>query len=101
LLKIKEKNNDDKVLNEYFTYENQCSNSDKVFDEIAKTDTLIKNKYKYISDDKCLLFHNPNDNNNKSIPDFINFVMLLDCTFPQKPPKLLLKTNVKNKFYCN
>ena len=30
----------------------------------------------------------------KNIPDFVNFLLIVDSFFPEQPPKILTKTNV-------
>jgi hypothetical protein len=34
---------------------------------------------------------------NNPLPDFINFLVIMDCSFPKNPPKILSKTKVKIK----
>jgi len=49
--------------------------------------------------------NNPNNNSNNKesekennpLPDYINFVIILDYSFPKSLPKILLKTSVKLK----
>ena len=36
-----------------------------------------------------------NEKDNCPLPDFINFVIVLDWSFPKNPPKILSKTNVR------
>ena len=33
---------------------------------------------------------------NEPLPDFINFLVILDWSFPKNPPKILSKTKVRN-----
>lgn len=35
-----------------------------------------------------------NEKENNPLPDYINFVIILDYSFPKSPPKVLSKTNV-------
>ena len=41
--------------------------------------------------------NNPKDNekDNCPLPDYINFLVILDWSFPKNPPKILSKTKVK------
>jgi len=34
-----------------------------------------------------------------SLPDFITFLLIVDCQFPTSAPKVLTKTNVRKLFY--
>lgn len=62
-------------------------------DEVKRTnnDKSEKNSNNLIDEDDL---EQIKENAINSLPDFINFVLILDQTFPKNPPKLLLKTNV-------
>lgn len=38
---------------------------------------------------------------NNPLPDFINFLVIMDCSFPKSPPKILSKTKVKKLIFYN
>ena len=45
--------------------------------------------------DKDYLNIGPTDKNYSLIPDMINFLIILDYSYPNQPPKILCQTNVK------
>ena len=44
--------------------------------------------------DKDYLNIGPTDKNYSLIPDMINFLIILDYSYPKQPPKILCQTNV-------
>lgn len=42
-------------------------------------------------------YNKENEKDNNPLPDYINFVIILDYSFPKNPPKILSKTNVIRK----
>ena len=50
-------------------------------------------------DKRTLNMENENNQNekkeNEPLPDYINFLVILDWSFPKNPPKILSKTKVK------
>lgn len=68
------------ITNDYNSISPKNLNSELINDDLINSQSLFDN------------------NKEVSIPDFINFVIIIDCTFPKKPPKVLLKTNVSNFF---
>ena len=50
--------------------------------------------------DKEYLQIDPTNKNYSLIPDVINFLIILDYSYPKNPPKILCKTNVsKHKIF--
>lgn len=44
--------------------------------------------------DKQLIKLNENESDNPTIPDFITFLTIFDCSYPDQRPKIVSKTNV-------
>ena len=60
---------------------------------------LEQEYYVKILVDKEYLQLPPTSKNYSLIPDIIEFLIILDFTYPKAPPKILCKTNVRKYFY--
>ena len=59
---------------------------------------LEQEYYVKILVDKEYLQIEPTNKNYSLIPDMINFLIILDYSYPKQPPKILCQTNVINIF---
>ena len=79
----------------------------RILKDIKELDQLSKGIYakiKYYANeqeyyikilvDKDYLNIGPTDKNYSLIPDMINFLIILDYSYPKQPPKILCQTNV-------
>lgn len=91
------------VFNNKSQYQITKESKERINNEIEKLSTLSDGIYSKVKENelgfyiKIIVDRNKLGNqfkNQKSLPECITFLMIVDYSFPSQPPKILSKTNV-------